>query len=447
LNFDTGRVAFLGLDGTPYTLVKDLIGKGVMPNLKAITERGSLLQMDTTLPEVSSVAWTTFMTGVNPAVHGIYGFMDLKPGSYDMYFPNSRHIKARTLWDRLGEAGRRSVVINVPSTYPAQPLNGVLTAGFVALDLKKATYPDSAFEYLSGMGYRIDVDTRKARESVDLLVEDLKETLAKRKEAILHYLKGGDWDLFIGVVTETDRLHHFLWHAYADPAHALHGFFLDYYRQIDTLIGEFAGVMAEKHPGVPYMIMSDHGFTLSEQEVYLNCWLRQNGYQSLKATPPKSWDDIADGAKAFALDPSRIFINLKGRYQRGCVEPGEEYERLRDELAEKFLGMEFDGRKVVKAVYKKEDIYKGPHSAPGADLVLLSNYGFDLKGSIMKDTLFEKGVLSGMHTQDDAVLVLSPGMADEGTAPVPKPTILDVPATILKALGIKAGELEGRPLA
>lgn len=445
MGLETKKIAFLGLDGTPYTLVNELIAKGVMPNMKSIADKGALLQMDTTLPEVSSVAWTTFMTGVNPAVHGIYGFMDLKPGTYDMYFTNSKHIKARTLWDRLGETGRRSVVINVPSTYPAKPLNGMLTAGFVALDLKKATYPDSAFEYLNGMGYRIDVDTRKARESIDLLVEDLTVTLAKREEAILHYLERGDWDLFIGVVTETDRLHHFLWDAYADPSHRLHSFFLEYYGRIDDLIGRFAKVMAEKHPGVPYMLMSDHGFTLCEREVYVNCWLRQNGYQSLRAVPPKSWDDIGDDTRAFALDPSRIFINLKGRYPRGTVAPGAEYGALCDELAAKFMAIEFEGRKVLKAAYRKKDIYAGPNADAGADLVLLSNYGFDIKGSLMKEALFEKGVLTGMHTQDDAVLVLGPGLAD-GASNGPKPNILDVPATIARALGIPVDGLEGRPL-
>lgn len=446
MNFSTGRAAFLGLDGTPYTLVKDLISRGVMPNLASVAGSGTIMQMDTTLPEVSSVAWTTFMTGVNPAVHGIYGFMDLKPGTYELYFPNSRHIKARTLWDKLGDTGRRSVVINVPSTYPARPLNGVLTAGFVALDLKKATYPEDAYEYLSGIGYRIDVDTKKARESADFLVDDLKATLAKRREAILKYLSGGDWDLFIGVVTETDRLHHFLWSAYTDESHPLHGFFLDYYRDIDSLIGEVAGIMRDRHPGVPYMIMSDHGFTLTETEVYINHWLRANGYQELSSSPAKSWDDVGGSTRAFALDPSRIYINTKGRYPRGTVEPGG-YDGLREELAAGLMGIEYEGRKVMKAVYRKEEIYDGPCMESAPDLVLLSNHGFDLKGSIAKETLFDKGFLTGMHTRDDAVLVLSGEMAGAGFAG--RPHILDAPATLARALGLKdgRGDFEGRPLA
>ena len=103
--------------------------------------RGTLLQMDTSIPDISSVAWTSFMTGSNPGRHGIYGFLDLQPNSYKIYFPNSRHIQSKTLWDVAGGAGRRSVVINVPSTYPAQPLNGVLISGFVAININKATYP------------------------------------------------------------------------------------------------------------------------------------------------------------------------------------------------------------------------------------------------------------------------------------------------------------------
>ena len=60
----------------------------------------------------------------------------------------------------------------MPSTYPAKALNGILTAGFVALDLKKATYPESAYEYLKSIGYRMDVDTRKAQQSLEALAAD-----------------------------------------------------------------------------------------------------------------------------------------------------------------------------------------------------------------------------------------------------------------------------------
>ncbi|MBI5191540.1 MAG: alkaline phosphatase family protein [Nitrospirae bacterium] len=439
--------AFLGLDGTPYSLVTELMAAGVMPNLKGLLGSGRLMRMETTVPEVSSVAWTSFITGVNPGRHGIYGFMDLKPGGYRMYFPNSGSTKAKTLWDRLTDAGRPSVVLNVPQTYPARPLNGVLTAGFVALDLKKATYPDSAYDYLSGMGYRIDVDTVKARESADVLVDDLRLTLAKRREAILHYLSSGasgvPWDLFVGVVTETDRLHHFLWSAYLDKTSPYHGFFIEFYREIDAFICEFAGRLAEVRPGAPLVIMSDHGFTHCEQEVFVNSWLRENGYLKLAKSPAQSWEDIAPGTAAFALDPSRIYINRKGRYENGSVEDADR-TRLADEIAAGLMELKVDGRPVLRAVKRKEELYSGPCAADAPDLVLLSNYGFDLKGSISKSVLHEKGFLTGMHTQDDAMLYIS-GPAPSGLA-VERPNILDASATVAGFLGLDGAEFEGRRL-
>jgi len=42
-------------------------------------------------------------------------------------------VKVPTFWER---AGVPSVILNIPQTYPAKPLNGIMTSGFVALDLK-----------------------------------------------------------------------------------------------------------------------------------------------------------------------------------------------------------------------------------------------------------------------------------------------------------------------
>ncbi|MBI5407432.1 MAG: alkaline phosphatase family protein [Nitrospirae bacterium] len=114
------KALIIGLDGVPYTLMKRFVNEGVMPNTAALIKTGTLCRMTTSLPEVSSVAWTSFMTGVNPGRHGIYGFMDLRPGTYDMFFPDFKCVKAETLRGVLGRSGRRSIVINIPSTYPGR---------------------------------------------------------------------------------------------------------------------------------------------------------------------------------------------------------------------------------------------------------------------------------------------------------------------------------------
>lgn len=108
--------------------------------------------MSVCIPEISSVSWSSFMTGSQSGEHGIYGFVDLEPGTYQMYFPNFTHFQFPTLWDNLASQGRKPVVINMPSTYPARKINGVLIFGFVAIDINKAVYLTSLTARLNEMG-------------------------------------------------------------------------------------------------------------------------------------------------------------------------------------------------------------------------------------------------------------------------------------------------------
>ncbi|MEK7871173.1 MAG: hypothetical protein AAB244_02180, partial [Nitrospirota bacterium] len=73
-----------------------------------------------------------------------------------------------------------------------------------------------------------------------------------------------------------------------------------------------------------------------------------------------------------------------------------------------------DGNLVVRSIYDNGEIYQGPSSVKGPDLVCLANDGFDLKGSMKKDNIFGKGPFTGMHTQYDAHCIL-PGNIEMGS--------------------------------
>ncbi|MEK7238093.1 MAG: alkaline phosphatase family protein, partial [Nitrospirota bacterium] len=68
------KVIVLGIDGVPCSLLNRFINEGLMPNLADLVKKGTLTPMTASIPEVSSTSWSTFMTGVNPGRHGIYGF-------------------------------------------------------------------------------------------------------------------------------------------------------------------------------------------------------------------------------------------------------------------------------------------------------------------------------------------------------------------------------------
>ncbi len=394
------KVLIIGLDGVPYSLLKRLIEKGKLPTLKEIFSKGNFSRITVTIPEISSVSWSSFMTGKDPSFHGIYGFTDILPGTYKMYFPNFLDLKAETIFDEIGKKGKRSVVINLPATYPAKKISGVLISGFVALRLEKAVFPKEILSKLKEFGYKIDVDTKRGKEDYDFLMKDLFSTLEKRRKVALWLWENQIWDLFMIVITGTDRIQHFLFDAFLDIDHPYSELFLKYFQKIDSFVAE----MYEKYKKLPeektFFMLSDHGFTGIETEVYINRWLYENGY--LKLSPsPKTISDIQEGTVAFALDPSRIYINLKGKFPLGKVEK-KDYEKVREELKKGLLEMKYKRRSVIKKVFFKEDLFSGPYLEFAPDIVLLSNYGFDLKASVQKAHIFGRSNLTGMHTYDDA---------------------------------------------
>jgi predicted AlkP superfamily phosphohydrolase/phosphomutase len=419
---NNNKVVVLGLDGVPFSLLKRFVKQGIMPNLANLIEKGTFSPMTASIPEVSSTSWSTFMTGVNPGKHGIYGFTELQGDSYRWRFPNFNDLKSSTLWDIAGRHAKRSVVLNVPSTYPARELKGLLTAGFVALDLQKATYPQSAYEYLKKIDYRMDVDTRKAKESYGALAENILQTFQKRKQALLHFYDNEEWDLFIGVVTETDRLHHYLWVALQDEKHPEHKFFLDFYKTLDVFIGDMFIRAGDK---LPFLILSDHGFTTIKKEVYLNIWLKERGYLKFNKDNPESFEDMLSESKVFALDPARLYVHLKEKYPDGSVDKTE-YEGMRQDLKQDLLSLTIEGEKVIRSVYLKEEIY-----------LALPYKGFDLKGALNRTQISGKGFLTGGHTREDAVFYLNRKISHQDI------NIIDLGPTILSLLGIKENSLDG----
>jgi predicted AlkP superfamily phosphohydrolase/phosphomutase len=395
----------VGLDGVPFGLLRQLADRSVMPRVAEIIRGGGLKQMRASLPPVSSVSWSCFMTGANPGEHGIFGFTDVAPDTLQLRFPNFSDLAMPTFWDRLGESGRRCAVINQPSTYPAREMPGVLVSGFVALDLDKSVWPGEQLPALKRMGYRIDVDSQKARSDPDGLLDDLHATLGTRRKAARHFWDLERWDYFQVVVTGTDRLHHFLWNAVEQQDDPRHERAMAYYRAVDALIGEVwdlfhQGKSADRE-GEGFLLLSDHGFCAVQRDVRLNAWLRENGYLDYQSEDPKSVAEIAPTSRAFALDPGRIHLNLKGRFGKGCVEP-DEAPALRQELAARLKELSFEGEPVISHIFSREQAFRGPRTPLGPDLVVLSHPGFDLKGTTRGDEVVASTHFQGMHTWDDA---------------------------------------------
>lgn len=420
-----GKTIIIGLDGVPYHLMDNLSEKGVMPNFKKLKDKGIFKKMESAIPEISSVSWSSIITGVNPAEHGIYGFMDIIPGTYTLSFPNFNSIKAPAFWQKMDGT---HAIINVPSTYPAKPLNGFHVAGFVALDLENAVYPREYVPMLEDLGYRIDVDSEKGHTSTELFFKDLHRTLDARQNTAMQLWDETNWDTFMFVITGTDRIGHFLWDAYENENHEHHSNFLDYFKRVDEVVGSITDKMSEDDS---LIMISDHGMGLSETNVIVNAVLKNHGFLELEDADRQNHNHIKTNSKAFALDPGRIYLNKEGKYPKGSVKKEDE-EKILAELTSIFQNLEKDGKKVIKKIFRKEEVYSGPHLDKAPDLILLPNNGFNLRGNITKTEVFDKDIFTGMHTQDDAFLFVKTSKQIE----IPEnPKVIDVVPIINKMKG------------
>ncbi len=450
------RIFILALDGVPYSLLQELLAQGVMPNLRALITPNSFRPIDSVMPPISSVAWSSFMTGRNPGRHGIFGFIERNPATMDVHVPTAQYQQGETIWELLSRRGKRVFTMNVPVTYPPRPVNGILIPGFLAPNLNGTTYPAEIGHELESAGYLIDVDTVKARDDIEGFAAELHTAFERRVAAMWRYFYREDWDFFMAHIMETDRLHHFLWEQWEQGHPRWAPFFIDFYRSIDKLIGQ---VMAELPNDMQLLLLSDHGFTRLKKEVFVNKFLFDAGYLRFNGDrPPESLHDIHPASRAYSLIPGRVYVNLAGREKNGRVAAGMEYEALRAELRAVLQSLRDpdDGAPVVRNVLTREEAYGGNSLLSGdnrlldprdpyylaPDLVIDPMPGYDFKGNLWRERLTEKGPIVGTHTFDDAFLLI-PACKLHGE----KASITDIHATILDLLNIPPAEPgDGRSL-
>ena len=396
------RFIIIGLDGVPYSLIQKYISNGVMPNLRQLMDDSQFVQMQSSIPHVSSVAWSSIITGKNPGEHGIFGFTELDPESYQYRYTNFNDLKASPFWE-----GKKAVIINVPQTYPAKQLDGVLISGFIALELEKAVYPASLVSDLRKIKYRFDVNADLAHQSMDLFFQDLDITLNNRFNCIDFFWENEPWELFMPVFTETDRINHFLFEVFDNENHRYADIFKQFYQRIDRQIGKLISDTSDRDV---IIVHSDHGFCKLDYEIYVDKLLEREGFLKYKTRPPKTVEDIdSEKSAAFVIDPGRIYINSRDRFPHGKISISDKV-KVQDDLISFFSSEEFKSKKIVGKISLNEETFKGKYSKEGPDLVILGNKGFDLKGFGLeglasKDSCYGKRIFSGMHTHDDAFII------------------------------------------
>jgi predicted AlkP superfamily phosphohydrolase/phosphomutase len=322
----------------------------------------------------------------------------------------------------------KSLVVNIPGTFPARPVQGALIAGFVSPSLERAVWPERLLPELKELDYAVDVDLGLGHRDLRAFVDELFRAHDVRRQALRLLLEREPWDLAYLAFTGTDRLHHFLWGQWEDGEEPWASDFLRYYREVDAGVADIVERLPE---GTEIILLSDHGFCRLEREVYVNRLLERDGWLVLRGEGNRLPELDADRTRAFALDPSRIYVNLRGREPQGSVDPGD-LDRVVGELKQWAEELPW-----VEQAVPREEAFTGPESDRAPDLVLVSRCGFDPKGALRTRETEGPSVFTGMHTYDDAFVVWA------GHPPALAPVRVEaVAATALGLLGLDVSELD-----
>ena len=264
------------------------------------------------------------------------------------------------------------------------------------------------------------------------------------------------------VFDATDRIQHMFWR-YTEEGHpAAEGIdpgehkdaIEKHYLHNDAFVGE---VLEKLQEGDMLMVLSDHGFTSFRRGVNLNAWLLANGYLKLKEGADGSAEWLRDvdwsQTKAYALGLAGLFVNQKGRESQGIVEPGEEAQKLKDEIISGLNGLRDEEKDAIgiREVFDTPQLYQGPYIGEAPDLLAGYDHGYraswDCATGVVSGPIFEDNTKawSGDHTVDPRLV---PGVLFCNHAiDAEDPGLIDMAPTILRLFGHRhPPHMDGRPL-
>ncbi len=404
-----------------------------MPNLAKLMKAGVSGTLESVLPPITPPAWTSFMTGKNPGKHGIFHFVETEHGGYAMNYANATSRRSPTVWKLLNNAGYSVGTMNIPFTYPPEPLNGFQISGMdTPSENSPFVHPPSLREELTKHLGAIQLDLRflgamSTDERRNQVLAEMEQLDKQWTKTALYLLENHPQDVMMFVFMSIDTVQHYFWQ-YMDKDHFLHDPKLapkfgrairQVYERLDAAAGQ---IIDRLPPETTVFVVSDHGGgPVVDRTIFLNRYLAQLGLlhyhekasagirslgkkvlrfgfsmvRSTLSSRQKSrlallfpkllqktemaysaftsidWSRTKAYCSEVLASPPSIWINLKGVKPQGTVEPAE-YDALVNLIIAKLAELKDPrtGRPVINHVYRRDEIFHGPFANEGADLVL-----------------------------------------------------------------------------
>ena len=274
----SNKTIVLGLDSATFDLMDPWIEAGKLPAIKKLMDSGCYGVLRSSIPPLSPVAWTSFMTGMNPAKHGVFDFIE--PGLLDeerIIFNNRTNCRGKTIWKYLNEQGYKTVMVNIPMTYPPEEVDGCMVSGMgTPSTSSEFTYPpdlkDRLFDELGT--YITDLGGFNTTMKAENIIKFLHDMVKNRLAATRFLMETTEWDFFMVVFMAIDRAQHKLWEYMDVDGGKFQDAILKIYQDVDEAVGN---ILSSVDDDTNVVIMSDHGADAVYQSVSLNNWLADKG--------------------------------------------------------------------------------------------------------------------------------------------------------------------------
>ncbi|MEM4782335.1 MAG: alkaline phosphatase family protein [Halalkalicoccus sp.] len=496
-----GRVdtLLIGIDACSRGILEPLFEEGRVPTIQSIWESGPSAALESQIPPWTASAWPSLYTGTNPGKHGVFDFLTYD--GYDWGVANASAVDEHPLWELLDYHGLRSVVVNVPMTYPPSEIDGAVIPGFTAPE-SPPSHPEGILEEVrEAIGeYRVYPTPGGEEEAF----EEYVESVGMRGKAFRYLAERFEPEFGFVQFQVTDTVFH--QYGYEEELVA------EIYEAVDR---EIDRILEATDPDVA-LLVSDHGLGEYEGEEFrLNTFLREHGYlettrtgagmpswqtvreQSLRkgeetterevtllergvataanfglttrrigraleavglddlakrhapAGVVKASDEQVDFVASAAYMRSRVEtgvrINLEGRDPEGVV-PQSEYEDLRDELIELLSGVRTpDDEPVFEDIARVEEYFEGPNVDRAVDVMTIPNDWDYFLSAQLREELFAPPAEPWNHKLDGIVTATGPGIEDG--ADLSGAHLLDIAPTVLSALDVpRSDRMDGDPL-
>lgn len=474
------KLIIIGWDGATFDVIKPLIRAGRMPVIASLLENGVHGRLVSTIPPLTPVAWTSIATGVNPGKHGIFDAMMFSRAGRKLSFINATNRKIKPFWTLLEESGKTTNVFNVPVTYPPDPVSGAMISGmFTPFGVRDFTYPAGLLDEVEARFGRYEIECENTDEPASYLKNIIEVEIDFREKVIMHLMDRGRWDLLYAVSMATDRVQHFYW-GYLDPSRKDHAKYKDaiysVYEKLDASLGR---IIKKAGDNATVMMVSDHGSGPLKTAFFLNNWLIQNGYLSMKegsAAPAHKAGGprllkkalkrilpafVKDALRSRMIPDHNKEINVFssfidwtktrafsegvscGIYINEETVPREAYDETVDGIIGKLKALRGpDGNPVVERVYRRSEAYSGGYVDMAADLIVICAPTYQIIapnevlffGGELSSDLFMEHKWSGRHEQE-GIFVLSGEGVRKGVE-LKHCSLIDVAPTVLYLMGV-----------